>query len=103
MTEALELRYEVEEILKKPVYFTVLPTNMLTINPSMIEPPDLRAWLFEVYTFCEDYEACEDLNGKVRASFNYIHSMLQDESLELCKAIFKQRERWSDTMRNFRY
>ena len=96
MNDVIELRQEVSDILQEPEYLLFLPLHMLSIDPNSIDPPDLCAWLFETYTLCEDYEAYKNLNNKVRASYNYIESILRDKRIELFTSVFMQRERWLD-------
>ena len=84
----IELRQEVSDILQEPEYLLFLPPHILSIDLNSMNPPDLCAWLFEIYTLCKDYEACENLNNKVRAFYNYVQSTLRDESMELCASVF---------------
>ena len=98
----IELRQEVSDILKEPEYLLFLPQHMISIDPNSMDPPDLRAWLFETYTLCDDYEACENLNTKIRASHNFVQLTLRDDSIELRALIFTQRERWSEEARRYR-
>jgi len=72
VNDVIELRQEVSDILQEPEYLLFLPLHMLSIDPNSMDPPDLRAWLFEIYILCEDYETCENLNNKVRVSYNYV-------------------------------
>ena len=62
---------------------------MLSIDPNRIDPLDLYACLFETHTLYKDYEACENLNVKVRASFKCMQSALQDESVDLYTSVFQ--------------
>ena len=61
---------------------------MLSIDPNEIDPSDLRAWLFETYTLCRDYEAYDNLNNWIKETHNYTQSSLQNKSIELRASIF---------------
>ena len=56
---------------------------------------DLRAWLFETYTSCNDFEACNDLNAKVKSSFEYVQSALGADGVEVRTSVLRHRENWS--------
>ena len=95
VNNAMELRQEVEDILQEPEYLHILPSHMLNITLKDMDQTDLRAWLFETYTLCKDFEAYEELNAKVKSSFEFVQSPLQEDSADLRTTLFQIEENWS--------
>ena len=95
VNDAMELRQEVEDMLQEPEYLHILPSHMLNMTPKDMDPTDLRAWLFETFTLCKDFEAYEELNAKVKSSFEFVQSPLQEVSVDLRTTLFRIEENWS--------
>ena len=95
INDAIELQQEVEDMLQEPEYLHVLPSHMLNINPKDMSPTDLRAWLFETFTLCKDFKACEELNTKVKSSFEFTQSPLLEDSIDLRMTLFQIEENLS--------
>ena len=83
VNDTMELRQDVEDMLQEPEYLHILPSYMLNITPKDMDPIDLRAWLLETFTLCKDFEAYKELNAKVKSSFEFVQSPLQEDSVDL--------------------
>ena len=68
MNDLVELRVEVSEILQEPDYLFYLPPSLIKVHSHKIDAIELRAWLFETYTICNDMEAYSSLNDRIKAS-----------------------------------
>ena len=95
ISDVIDLRQEIKDILQEPEYLHLLSPHMLSIDPNRMNPIDLRAWLFETYTLCNNFEACNDLNTKVKSSFEYVQSALRADGVEVRTSVLCYRENWS--------
>ena len=59
-------------MLEEVEYLHILPPHMLSITSKDMDPTDLRAWLFETFTLCKDFKAYQELNAKVKSSFEFV-------------------------------
>ena len=82
------------EILNDNDYVLLLPSVMVNMNPVAMDGSELRPWLFETYTICNDKDAYDVLNDKVKFSYTFTQSPLRDETLHLTESTFRQRKAW---------
>ena len=78
VNDVLNLRVEVSEILNDTDYFLLLPSVMVNINPAAMDASELRTWLLETYSICNDKDAYAALNDKVKTSYTFTQSPLRD-------------------------
>ena len=61
---------------------------MLSADSKKMDATDLRAWIFETHTLCNDFEACNELDINVKSSFEFAQSVLYSEGIDLRMTIF---------------
>jgi hypothetical protein len=81
VNDLVELQVEVSEILQEPDYLLYLLPSLIKVYLHKIDVMELRAWLFETYTICNDIEAYSSLNDRIKASHKYSQSALQLKSI----------------------
>jgi hypothetical protein len=100
INDVLELWAEVYKILNEADYILFLPLSMININPIEMDTTELRAWLFETYTICNDKEAYAALNNKIKESYKFTQLALRNKTLDIRESTFRQREEWFRMSRN---
>ena len=88
----VELSSEVLDILDSTEYHPFLYNNLLKGNPNTIDASKFLAWLFEIYTICNDKEACYYVKTKAFQILHFIPSSVSDEILRAQDIFFKQKE-----------
>ena len=80
LEETITLLNEVREVLHSEAYAPLLPTSMLRIKVEDVPASELRGWLFQVYSTCQDYESYEAFNDRTRKYLSQELSSLHDEN-----------------------
>ena len=61
---------------------------------------ELRGWLFQVYSTCQDYESYEKINDRARKYLRPERSTLCDESIQMRNSASRQRDNWINLPRS---
>ena len=67
-----DLHKEVLEILDSAEFQPVRITNHLQCDPNAMDVSELRDYLFEVYTICNNKETCDSINTKAYQHLYFI-------------------------------
>ena len=78
------------EVLHLEFYSTFLPMQILRIKVEDVPTSELRGWLFQVCSVCQDHESYEEINIRARKCLRYERYALCDEAIQLIdRALWK--------------
>ena len=90
----IELWEEVQEILELEEYAPYLTSQLLLIEPNVLDAAELRAWLFEIYTICKDKDSYKVVNKQTIWYKNHILPTLCEEGIIIKENVFRQKDNW---------